>query len=58
MCKALRVLIARNRPGLDINKQSTLNCWPRNQLPFTTLVVAVGSNLSPTRIEKFGDSWR
>ena len=37
MCKSLRILIARNRPGLEILKQSTLICWPRNQLPFTTV---------------------
>ena len=35
MYKSLRVLIARNWPGLEILMQSTLICWPRNQLPFT-----------------------
>ena len=46
MCKSLRILIARNRPGLEILKQSTLICWPRNQLPFTSQVAAVVSNSS------------
>ena len=39
MCKSLRILIARNRPGLEILKQSTLICWSQNQLSFTTVLL-------------------
>ena len=45
MYKSIRILIARNRPSLEILKQSTLICWPRNQLPFTPLPTGITFHL-------------
>ena len=39
--KSLRVLIAQNRTGPETLKQSTLICWPQNQLLFTTQIKLV-----------------
>ena len=65
MCKSLRILIARNRPGLEIFKQSTVDTYllatkstPVYNTGGSGGIEFKSSWISSTRIEEFGDSWR